>query len=73
MLGHSQIKTTQRDLNITDEEMHNRGAPGPWSRLTVQVWPPSDGARWPPPMGLNGEPGLDALAERFAEIETMAI
>ncbi len=53
---------------------------GPWSQLTVQVWPPSAGARWPPPMGLNGEAGLDALAERFrttdadrTEIETLAV
>jgi hypothetical protein len=40
---------------------------GPWDQATVQIWPPqSTPAGWPPPMGLNGESGLDALAERFS-------
>ena len=53
---------------------------GPWNDLTVQVWPPGDRAGWPRTMGLNGEAGLDAFAERFStigvsptDIETMAI
>ena len=53
---------------------------GPWSQLTVQVWPPKVGAHWPPPMGLNGEAGLNALAERFSttnasrsEIEPLSV
>jgi hypothetical protein len=43
---------------------------GPWSQLTIQIWPPRAGARWPPPMGLNGEAGLDALAERFRTVDS---
>ena len=53
---------------------------GPWDQLTVQVWPPRATVNWPPPMGLNGEMGLDALAERFSvadhnsgEVETLAV
>jgi hypothetical protein len=40
---------------------------GPWDQATVQIWPvQSTQASWPPPSGLNGESGLDALAERFS-------
>jgi len=40
---------------------------GPWDQATVRIWP-AQSARtvWPPPMGLNGESGLNALAERFS-------
>lgn len=53
---------------------------GPWSQLTIQIWPPRAEVRWPPSMGLNGEAGFDALAERFrtvdrtrSEIVTLAV
>jgi hypothetical protein len=54
---------------------------GPWSEVTVRVWPHTVGTvSWPPPMGLDGEPGLDALADRFttrvlaaAELQSLAI
>ena len=53
---------------------------GPLDQLTVQVWPPRATVNWPPPMGLNGEMGLDAFAERFSavdhnsgEVETLAV
>ena len=40
--------------------------PGPWDEATVRVWPTqSSPAVWPPAMGLNGESGLNSLAERF--------
>ena len=39
---------------------------GPWDQATVRIWPDqSVKVRWPPAVGLNGESGLDALAERF--------
>jgi hypothetical protein len=42
--------------------------PAPWDRATVQIWPPTRTAliNWPPPMGLNGEDGLNLLAGRFS-------
>ncbi len=53
---------------------------GPWSELTIQVWPPRGDIRWPPRLGLNGQTGLEALAERFStsnqtvsEIETLPV
>jgi hypothetical protein len=40
---------------------------GPWDQATVQIWPAQSAqASWPPPLGLNSETGLDALAERFS-------
>ena len=40
---------------------------GPWPETTVQIWPArSSQADWPPLMGLNGEMGLDAIADRFS-------
>ena len=40
---------------------------GPWDRVTVQIWPAQSAqASWPPPLGLNSETGLNALAERFS-------
>lgn len=40
--------------------------PGPWHEATVRIWPTqSPTVVWPPPMGLNGESGLDSIAERF--------
>jgi len=40
---------------------------GPWDRATVQIWPTRTAMiDWPPPMGLNGEDGLNVLAERFS-------
>lgn len=40
---------------------------GPWVDATVPIWPAQpSGAAWPPPMGLNGESGLDAIADRFS-------
>lgn len=39
---------------------------GPWEITTVRVWPAQTSTvSWPPVMGLNGEAGLDSLAERF--------
>ncbi len=54
---------------------------GPWDRTTVQIWPPrSTSVAWPPPIALNGESGLNALAERFSTtaqdsdaIDTLAV
>lgn len=40
---------------------------GPWDQATVQIWPArSMPVTWPPPMGMNSEAGIDALAERFS-------
>jgi len=40
---------------------------GPWDRATVQIRPTRTALiNWPPPMGLNGEDGLNFLAERFS-------
>ncbi len=40
---------------------------GPWDQATIQIWPlQSEQASWPPPLGLNSEAGLNALAERFS-------
>lgn len=38
---------------------------GPWNEVTRQVWPTRASVSWPSAMGLNGELGLDALADRF--------
>ncbi len=39
---------------------------GRWSECTRQVWPPAaERIQWPPSMALNGESGVDALAQRF--------
>jgi hypothetical protein len=52
---------------------------GPWDELTVQIWPPRATINWPPAMGVNGEDGLEMLAERFntvdysGEIEAIAV
>jgi len=54
---------------------------GPWEQLTVRLWPTQETPiNWPPPMGLNGESGLDALADRFStsnqnrdEVDTLAV
>jgi len=45
---------------------------GPWGDVTVQVWPSKGEAHWPPRLGLNGEVGLDALAERFNAADASA-
>ena len=43
---------------------------GPWEEVTTQIWPArSQTAVWPPSLGLNGEVGLDALADRFIAAE----
>ena len=39
---------------------------GPWSQITAQIWPPRAAFEWPPTMGVQGEDGLDALADRFS-------
>jgi hypothetical protein len=39
---------------------------GPWMEATVPIWPPRESANWPPPLALNGELGLDTLADRFS-------
>lgn len=40
---------------------------GPWDRASLRIWPDqSVQLQWPPPVGLNGESGLDAFAERFS-------
>jgi hypothetical protein len=54
---------------------------GPWDQATVQIWPAqSVQACWPPPLGLNSEEGLNAIAERFStatlnenEIDTIIV
>ena len=53
---------------------------GPWDETTVRVFPESPETSWPPTLGLNGEMGLEFLADRFnttamdAEaIDTMAV
>jgi hypothetical protein len=39
---------------------------GPWDQVTVGVWPTRRSpVHFPPPMGLNGESGLNSLADRF--------
>jgi hypothetical protein len=40
---------------------------GPWNQTLVQVWPESEKPLvWPPPYGLEGELGLEALTERLS-------
>lgn len=40
---------------------------GPWDQITVQIWPIQTAhVNWPPPLGLNSEIGINALAERFS-------
>lgn len=39
---------------------------GPWPQTTVQIWPPRVAFNWPPAMAVQGEAGLDALADRFS-------
>lgn len=40
---------------------------GPWDQATVQIFPTQSAlASWPPPLGLDGEVGVNALAERFS-------
>jgi hypothetical protein len=40
---------------------------GPWGQVVSQVWPAnSDTVVWPASVGLAGQEGLDALAERFS-------
>lgn len=39
---------------------------GRWSEATVQVWPSHAPAAWPPAAGLNGEIGLNLMADRFS-------
>ena len=54
---------------------------GPWAQTTIPICPPRlSPAVWPPPIGLNGESGLNAFAERFnaaneevGAIETLAV
>jgi hypothetical protein len=44
--------------------------PGPWEQVVSQVWPPSpELVHWPASMGLDGEHGLETLAERFSPTE----
>ena len=39
---------------------------GPWHEVTSPLWPlPSTPTNWPPRLGLNGESGLNLLADRF--------
>jgi hypothetical protein len=48
--------------SITVEERE-----GPWEQVTLQVWPPPpEPVRWPAPMGLLDEHGLETLADRFS-------
>lgn len=42
---------------------------GPWSDATLQIWPAREAATWPPSVGLNGELGLNLLADRFSTTE----
>jgi len=52
---------------------------GPWDQLTRQVWSTRAPVTWPPAMGVSGEEGLDAFADRFSAvghdgpIDTMAV
>jgi hypothetical protein len=40
---------------------------GPWDQTLVQMWPTNQNSKtWPPPYGLAGEFGLDALTERLS-------
>jgi hypothetical protein len=39
---------------------------GPWDQATIRIWPSqTTEINWPPPLGLNGQTGFDALADRF--------
>lgn len=62
------IRTPQTVGPETQVTVAARG--GPWSETTVRVWPtPVASISWPPPMALNGEPGIALLAERFSTSE----
>lgn len=42
---------------------------GPWSKILLQVWPLTPfSQQWPPSFGLDGELGLEALAERLSPV-----
>lgn len=54
---------------------------GPWEEATTRIWPANrDAAVWPPRIGLQGEAGVVALAERFrtsklqaSEVQALAV
>ncbi len=37
----------------------------PWPQTALQLWPPTVDFRWPPSVGLDGEFGVETLANRF--------
>jgi hypothetical protein len=37
----------------------------PWPQTAIQLWPPTVDFHWPPSVGLNGEFGVETLANRF--------
>jgi hypothetical protein len=69
-LGHFVIQVFT--IRVPDSVQPTSGVtayarPGPWNEVTEQIWPTQGGAViWPSTMGLDGEAGLDALAERFS-------
>lgn len=52
---------THPETTITVEQR-----PGSWEKVVLEVWPPPMLVRWPAPMGLLDEHGLETLAERFS-------
>jgi hypothetical protein len=62
-----QVLTLRISVNLPPEtRVTTDTRRGPWDAATVRIWPPhEERASWPPQIGLQGEPGLQALAERF--------
>jgi len=43
--------------------------PGPWEQATIQIWPTLlDAVSWPPPQGLLGDEGIQALSQRWSPV-----
>jgi hypothetical protein len=80
--GHAavQVLTMKVPDNVGPEtEVTTNVRRGPWNQITAQVWSPHAELNWPPAMGVQGEDGLDALADRFSvpghggEVDTIAV
>jgi hypothetical protein len=55
-----------QSLNVTADVR-----PGPWGRVTIRIGSPArESIQWPPAVGLAGETGIEAFAERWSPIAT---
>ncbi|MGE0448366.1 MAG: hypothetical protein AB7Q29_02165 [Vicinamibacterales bacterium] len=66
--GHLAVQVLTMNVPASvgpDTEVTTDVRRGPWDQLSVQIWSPQDALSWPPSMGLQGEEGLNAFADRF--------